>query len=235
MPPGIVPVPTLGPAVLGPYTPPHRPAAARQAREKTAAPPALKAALKAQLALILEKDIDPKMLFELEQFAGISQQLLIVAGDPRAVPLNAGRRGMGLGGGYGMGMTALAPQDLGDDLLDSPMPALGGMAENFGAASIRQLMESAKAPGAPGLYDLMKSLESAKEQGDMPDIVAELEVQIKAQVLLDKVPEKPEGIESEADIEAALIAVGVDDPELPTVSAPTEPETNTGLDESLYP
>lgn len=177
------------PAPDGPMVPrqAQRPPAAMRMREKRKAPDGLRDALLTQLKSILDKPLNPKSLLELEQTARLAHQLLIVSGDPRAMPQR--RRG-GYPGPMPYGVDPLMGDVIGADDMDDEgfgIPPVGALdavmagapgAENFGAAAIREMMSEAK---APRIDDLMRSLQIA-EKNDMRDIADKLRKQVEAQL-----------------------------------------------------
>ncbi len=135
------------------------------------APQTIKDALKAQLSLVLEKELTPKMLMELSQTAELAHKMLIVAGEPRAMrKMRQAGTGM-MGGGYGApGVIDVVGPDDDVDMFGGGMgpydplaPAPFGANENFGAQSLRNLVADAN---KPKLSELMRSLEIAQKLRD---------------------------------------------------------------------
>lgn len=155
---------------------PRRPSPADAAAlQSTSAPDELREALKAQLQSVLERELTPRSLLELEQLAGLAQRMLIVSGDPRAL---AKRRRGGVGimaAGYGTlnpAYDAIGPEDTGE-LGGAMAPA--PFHENFGAESIRHMVAAAE---KPKINELFAALEIAQKLEGAEDHVRRLKGQI---------------------------------------------------------
>lgn len=175
------------------------------ALQNTKAPDQLRAALKAQMQAVLDRDLSPRSLLELEQLAGLAQRMLIVSGDPRALNHKRGRHGQGIiGAGYGVGMgglnpayDAIGPDDL-DGLAAPMMPA--SFQENFGAEAIRHMVAKDE---KPKLNELFAALEIAQKIDGGEDHVKRLKAQID-----ERLPSGGESAPSPAGV-VAVEAVGV--------------------------
>ncbi len=172
---------------------------------KSGAPDALRVALREHLVSILQGELTPRMLLELEQAAGLAHKMLIVSGDQRAIR----HARNGIGGGYGLGPSAadvLGPFDLdppspggipslnpgfGIDGGGPLAPAALGMGENFGAEALRNLIAGFN---QPKLGDILRSLESAEaleadNPGKYTHLVEKLRAQADAHLKEDNTPE----------------------------------------------
>lgn len=135
------------------------------AMAQRSAPETLKTALHEHLQAIVRKPLSARMLLELGQAAELAGKLLVVSGDPRAIPLGRGHNDLG---GFGVNGGVIGPYDLdmvqpipvtGVGMGSALAPAAFGAPENFGAESIRQMVADL---GRPKLRDLIASLGEAE-------------------------------------------------------------------------
>jgi len=185
------------------------------------APETLRDALHAHLRSVVDKPLGTRMLLELEQAASLASKLLIISGEPRAMPL--GRRGGG--GGMVMGMDyqpdVVSPLDFADGV--PAVPAAFGASENFGAEALRNLISGLQ---QPKLRDLLDSLETAERMlgrcpaADKPHytkLVRQLRAKVSAQMVDDGEPGDPDFVEPPEphdDRVDSPVAVALDSPDI---------------------